>query len=270
MNHSKPRTRSTIAALILLGVVAVVCVFLGRWQLDRAEQRREMQYNIEQGRSSPPLVLTADTATNELRDWRPASLEGEWRNDLTVLLDNRNHDGQPGYWVVSPLVLSSQPERAVLVLRGWIPRAFARPGQTSPEHPPASELLAPSGLQHIQGRLLAQIPRMYELWSFSGKENASTLPAHMPDPDTSLPVVTNLTLDDYAAATGLTLLPAIVQQTQDTPLPDDKLVREWAEPVLDADKNTGYALQWFGFATIALIAFLTIAWRALKRRRQSA
>ncbi len=267
MNSSKPRTRSTIAALVLLGLVATVCVSLGNWQLERAEQRRETQRVMEQGRASPPLELTASTSARELRDWRPASLQGHWRNDLTVLLDNRNHAGRPGYWVATPLVLSSQPERAVLVLRGWLPRVFSDQGQPGAGHPPADDLLAPQGLQRIQGQLLSRIPRMYELWSVSDRRSVNHLPSTLPDPASPLPVVTNLALDDYAAATGLALLPAIVQQAQEASLPDDKLVREWAEPTLDADKNTGYALQWFGFAAIAAGAFLVIAWRALRRRR---
>ena len=267
MKGTKTRARSTIAALLLLALTALGCASLGYWQLERAEQRRDILRVMEQGRTSTPLSLVANTATEELHDWRRVNAQGHCRNDLTVLLENRNHDGRPGYWVATPLALSSEPERAILVLRGWTPRRFAAPGDTgAPAHPPAGELQAASGLQQIQGELLSRVPRMYELSSLSGQESGS-LPAHIPDPASPLPIVVNLALDDYAAATGLSLLPAIIQQADDASQPDDGLVRLWGEPSVDADKNIGYAIQWFSFAAIALGAFLVIVWRRLRRPR---
>lgn len=268
MNRSQSRLRSTIAALVLLGLTAAICIALGQWQLERAEVRRATRLTMEQGRNSAPLELEPTTAPTALLDWRLASLQGYWRNDLSILIDNRNHGGRPGYWVVTPLALASEPERAVLILRGWTPRRFPTPGQSGSEHPSATDLQAPQSLQHIQGQLLSRVPRMLELWSFSSDQPNNALPSVLPDASLSLPVVTNLALKDYAAATGLSLLPAIVQQTQTATTPDDGLIRDWGEPSLDADKNIGYALQWFGFAAIAGGAFLVIAWRALRRRKK--
>ena len=266
MNSSRPSLKSTIAALILLGLTAAACVSLGMWQLDRAEQRKEAQRIMMQGRASAPLTLTADLDRSKLQDWRAITLEGKWRNDLSILLDNRNHNGQPGYWLATPMMLTADNPKAVLVLRGWLPRAFSNPGAPIASLPSADPLKAPSGMQLIEGQLQAQIPRMFELWSLSGNK-ADTLPAHLPAPNPALPVTTNLTLEDYARITGLQLLPVIVQQTKAGPDSPDTLVREWPEPSLDADKNIGYALQWFGFATIAGGAFLVVAWRARRRRR---
>ncbi|HCP76466.1 MAG TPA: SURF1 family protein, partial [Pusillimonas sp.] len=45
---------------------------------------------------------------------------------------------------------------------------------------------------------------------------------------------------------------------------------DWAAPQTDADKNRGYALQWFIFALIATGAWLVVAWRAWQRRRKLA
>src|SRR5690606_25217478 len=95
----------TLLALLLLGVVAVVCVLLGNWQLDRAAQRIAIKQAIESGRNSPPLRVAADTPSHDLTPWRPASAHGDWRHEFTVLLENRNYQGRPGYWVATPLVL---------------------------------------------------------------------------------------------------------------------------------------------------------------------
>ncbi|MFM7009841.1 MAG: hypothetical protein ACKO0Z_11005 [Betaproteobacteria bacterium] len=45
-------------------------------------------------------------------------------------------------------------------------------------------------------------------------------------------------------------------------------MRNWPKPSLDADKNVGYATQWFGFAAIAAVAFCVVLWRFVRRRRR--
>jgi len=231
-------------ACVLLGLVATVCVALGNWQLERAELRRALQDTITRGRASSALHLAADTAAEVLHDWRRASAQGRWRDDLTVLIDNRNHAGRPGYWVATPLILDGGTV-AVLVLRGWLPRRFdgALPAVAAP------------GAARVHGQLLGHVPRMFELPRLWGQRQR-------PQSDT-MPVVTNLALTDFAQATGLVFLPAVLQQlSEDT----DGLVRDWAGPSLDADKNIGYALQWFSFAAIALGAALVLLWRRMRHR----
>src|SRR3546814_1323494 len=112
----------TLTALILLGVLAVVFASLGNWQLSRADQRDAIKLAIDNGRASAPLALTAHTAAQDLIPWRPAAAQGLWRHDLTVVLENRNYQGRPGYWVATPLIVDGPSATAVLVLRGWLPR----------------------------------------------------------------------------------------------------------------------------------------------------
>jgi len=314
-----------MVALALLGLVAAVCIALGFWQLDRAQLRRDLQHTIAQGRARSAVQLTPATPSAHLQDWRAAQAQGAWRHDLTVLLENRNQDGRPGYWVATPLMLdgsghgdngayasapdasgsavvgsfgdgspvdgtsSAGPDAAVLVLRGWLPRRFDAALPMVP---------APLGVQRIHGQLLSRVPRIYELPSLWGKptdarelttgQSASLVhqdggkrgnvlletqaPKHG-DEDApaarsgffTTPVVTNLTRMEAARITGLALLPAVLQQLPDPATPPDGLVRQWAGPSLDADKNVGYAIQWFSFAAIALCAALGVAWRTWRR-----
>jgi cytochrome oxidase assembly protein ShyY1 len=69
----------------------------------------------------------------------------------------------------------------------------------------------------------------------------------------------------YAQRTGLKFLPTVLMQTGGDA--SDGLKRVWPEPSVDADKNVGYAMQWFGFAGIVLIAFLVVVWRRLRTRQ---
>ncbi|HEY9281612.1 MAG TPA: SURF1 family protein [Eoetvoesiella sp.] len=257
----------TFSALILLSAMAAVFVSLGNWQLDRAAQREAISQAIQAGRQSQPLHLTASTPDTELVQWRSASASGVWLHELTVLLENRNFKTQPGYWVATPLLIEPASRTALLVLRGWLPRP-AGIGTQLPAIP------QPTRPQTISGQLVSHVPRLFELWSF-GADNGTTLPARLPSPDKPVPTVQNLDLEDYTRATGLKLLPIVLEQTSTgTDISgiaingDAALKREWPLPPLDASKNRGYALQWFGFAAIAAGAWLVVAWRALRRRKK--
>ncbi|MDO9024105.1 SURF1 family protein [Zwartia sp.] len=255
--------RLTSIALILLATVAVVCLMLGRWQLDRAEQRRETAAILEAGRRAPALILTPSVEAAALQAWRPATAQGQWRPEWSVLLDNRNLDGKPGLWLATPLMLDEK--NAVLVLRGWVERPIGnRTGQKIPTS---------TGIERIGGELALRVPRLFELWSSQAQATGSlpegwkgVEPKERGIIDTGLlPRLQNLDLSEFSHRTGLRLIPAVLMQN--TPDATDGLLRVWPEPSLDADKNIGYAVQWFGFAGIVIIAFVVVVWRRLRRRK---
>ena len=264
----------SVLAMTLLITVGAGCIALGLWQLDRAAERRATAAAIAQGRSANALNLNAMPVTpRALANWTPAAVQVRWRSEYSVLLDNRNLEGRPGLWLATPLVMADG--RAILVLRGW----FARPlgDQKAPV------VSTPQELQDIKGELAEHVPRLFELWT-SNKQSElnfdtqqslgqNRLPSDrqtvgdQPSPgaiDTAkLPRLQNLTLTELEKRSGLTLLPVVLLQTSPT---NDALIRVWPEPSVDADKNVGYAMQWFGFATICLIALIVFGWRARRHR----
>jgi len=252
MAHS---VRRIVVTLVLLGVAVALFVSLGSWQLRRADERRAIAARIEAGRTLPPLELSTTTPPEQLTAWRPAKATGQWLNQYTILLDNRNQDGKPGYWLATPLLLDATSHRAVLVLRGWLPRVLSGSAPSLPETP--SEPLA------VIGELSTHVPRLFELWSLGGSKQGQ-LPAQLPTADGAVPQVQNLELADYAQVTGLSLLPAVLMQTRG----EDTLVRDWPQPSVDYNQNQGYALQWFSFAAIAAVAWLVLAWRHVRRGRE--
>ena len=279
MTHA-PFSFRTFAALILLALVAVVCASLGQWQLGRAAQREAIHDSILQGRQATPLSITTRTPKSDLQNWRAAQATGQWMNRYTVLLANRNFEGRPGYWVATPLALTTptpvtptghetalppgsvtagtDTNQAILVLRGWIPRPLGARASLPP-------LDALPGHQTITGELREHVPRLFDLGAM-GSTSDTGLPA---DPATlQKPLeAQNIDLENFTAVTGIKLLPAVLQQTSAASLEDGTpLIQNWPTPSLDADKNRGYALQWFAFAAIAAGAWLVLAWRTLRRR----
>lgn len=253
-------TRYTVAALLLLGIAVVILVSLGQWQLRRSDERRAILAAIEAGRKQAPLMLTPATPSDDMTAWRVAQASGAWLPQFSVLLDNRNHDGRPGYWLATPLLLDASSRQAVVVLRGWLPRVIQ--GQGEPRLP-----ATPEGVQTITGELSDRVPRMFELWSMGGAD-PSALPSALPVAGGGVPQVQNLPLADYARATGLNLLPVVLSQTGQEAAVSDGLVRDWPQPSVDFQKNTSYAVQWFAFGLIAAIAWLVVLGGAIKRMRQ--
>ena len=259
---SGTRNTRTALALALLMLVGGTCVSLGFWQLDRATERRAIAANIEQGRKATAIELNnATQEAHNFKNWTPATVQGRWRGDLSLLLDNRNLNGRPGLWLATPLVIADG--RAVLVLRGW----FARPlGENIAPIVPTS-----GSDQQLSGELAEHVPRLFELWS-SAKPANETLAFAGPASsaarseaiDTNLlPRRQNLAVAELSKVSGLNFFPVVLLQTSPA---NDGLIRTWPQPSVDADKNTGYAMQWFGFAAICLIALVVVVWRTRRSR----
>jgi len=69
------------------------------------------------------------------------------------------------------------------------------------------------------------------------------------------PIWQNLDPARYAAATGLMVLPVIVEATA-APVPDDGLERDWPAPDFRIETHRIYMVQWYAFALVAAILWL--------------
>lgn len=232
---------------MLLGTLAGVALTarLGWWQLDRAAQKVALQTAIEQrGRQAElnPAELATSAQEAAAQHHRRVRLQGRWMDANTVFLDNRQMNGLPGFYVVTPLWLQAQ-DRAVLVQRGWAPRDFRERGRL-PALPPAT------GTVTVIGRVAPPPARLYEM----GEDRGA--------------IRQNLRLDAFEKEIGVRLAPVSVVQDA-APDPDDGLSRQWPRPAVDVHKHYGYAFQWF--ALCALMAGLYVWFQVLRPRlRRSA
>ncbi len=217
---------------------------LGLWQLDRAAQKTALQQALERQRALPPLGaadLTAGDATPLVH--RAVRLAGRWRAEATVYLDNRQMNGVPGFYVLTPLALDDG--RLVLVQRGWTPRDPAERTRITAPPPPAGRI-------ELQGRIAANPARLYEF---------------VPSASAAGPIRQNLDVGDFARERGLGLLPFLVVQEagpEGSPPVDDGLKRDWPQPASDVHKHYGYAFQWFALSALVLGLYV---WFQLLRPR---
>src|SRR4030095_7467080 len=115
MTRFRPGVALSLLALVLVPTGAA----LGMWQLHRADQKRA----LEDGYLASLGGLPADEETLRARGNDVALMRtrliGECAGAGQFFVDNRTHDGLPGYWVVTPF-RSSNSGATYLVNRGWI------------------------------------------------------------------------------------------------------------------------------------------------------
>ncbi|MFZ9572918.1 MAG: SURF1 family protein [Limnohabitans sp.] len=239
----------TVSALVAMGVTAS----LGRWQLSRADEKLAQQAVLDARADQPELghddlqglqyPLPADLMH------RRVSLQGFWRPQYTVWLENRSHRGQAGYWVLTPLQLDA--DTAVLVQRGWAPRI----SQDRSVLPPVQTNLE---VVDVDGVLAAEPGRLLSLGNESG-EAATTLESA----SGSSRIRHNLTLEQFRQDSGIPVLAFVIQTDDD----DEGLRRDWPAVGSTADKNLGYAFQWF--ALCALLFVLTLWFQFIQPARHA-
>ena len=206
---------------------------LGAWQLSRAAGKEALQAQIDAQRRLPPLEADALHKGAPLQ--RTVVVRGHWLADHTVFLDNRQMNGKPGFFVLTPLQVDGG-STVVVVQRGWAPRDF----NDRTALPPVQ---TPSGLVNVQGRIA---PAPARLLDFAGAPDGA--------------IRQNLDLARFAAELRRPLLDVTVLQTGDA---SEGLLRQWSEPASGADKHYGYAFQWFGLAALITILYV---WFQIVRR----
>lgn len=233
----------TLAAVVIAGV----CVRLGFWQLDRLDQRRERNAAVAAATSLPVLDLSGDSLVAVMRRpdlyrYRRARARGAYDAAGDFLLRGRALEGRPGVHLVTPLRIAGT-DTAVLVLRGWLrspdaatadPRPYADPGPREVEgilQPLATAGGALPVREEVNGAMVTTYQRI-DPRALRGSISYPLLPVYLQ----LLPV---------AGAPAPPAAPAAALQR--VPLPP-----------MDEGPHLGYAIQWFGFAAVAVLGMVVV------------
>jgi surfeit locus 1 family protein len=235
--------RAVLVTAALLGIAATAS--LGFWQLDRAAQKQRLQHELNTRSAQPPLAvaqLASNPASAAGQFQRRIVLRGQWIDAATVYLDNRQMNGRPGFFVMTPLQPSDVPDALIWVQRGWVPR-------NNDERTRLPPIATPTGLVEVVGRVAPPPARLLEFGA-----------------DGTGPIRQNLDIAATAQALGRRVLPLTVVQTEPSAAADG-LSRDWPAPAVGIHKHDGYAFQWFALS--ALIAGLTVWFQLIRRGRPS-
>ncbi len=232
------RHRESIGLWLMALVFATACVFLGRWQLHRYQDKHDKAELVSRNYDAPPVPLrrllpspTAPFAAS--LQWRQVRAQGTYEPADTLLVRNRPHRGQGaqgvyGYEVLVPLRLDDGA--VLLVDRGWLPNGTRGndPGAAPDAVPPP-----PRGRVQVLARLKPTEPAREQ-----------RLPPGQ---------VASIAVRQIGAHLRLPVYPAYAVLTRESPsvTPAPALLDP---PVTSGNEgiNASYAVQWLLFALLGL------------------
>lgn len=219
---------------------------LGFWQLERADQKREMLAGSAAALSSrapQPLSVIADTARAGDYDW--IEVEGRFADAPVVWLDNQQRNGAVGARAYRVFVL--RDGLPLLVDLGW---TVLPPDRTLPK------VQADTGREMLAGLLL---PPPGQGLDVGGP---------VPQADGTL-LATSIDLPTLQLALKMpALAPRVLRPEHDSAL---GFARDFdiLPNTLPPERHLGYAVQWFALAATVLIAALLLTWRARRAVRHN-
>ena len=227
--------RKWLLATLLVVAGSALCIRLGIWQLDRLEQRRAFNHQVETMRAMPALDLNHQVPADVSKmEWRAVKVQGQYDFANQIALRNQYYGNEYGYHLLTPLLFDGQ---SVLVDRGWIPAQ----GNSLPQ----------DWLKYNQDgevNLAGQIRLGQTKPRFGGVAD------RIPTDGSKLEIWANADVEDINRQLPYPALPVYIQpdvvaNDSEPPIPFQPSIE------LTEGPHFGYALQWFTFATILLVGY---------------
>jgi surfeit locus 1 family protein len=232
-----------LAGLGLVLMVAVSFTRLGVWQLHRLDERRAYEDLVASRLAAAPVpveeVLAGGADADQIR-YRRVTASGTFDTAHEVILYGRTQGDQSGNHVLTPLILDDGT--AVAVDRGWVP--------FEDDSPPLADAAPPDGTIRVSGVLLPP-------------EAETVAPPSPAAPTTT--TFAKVDLGALAAEVPYRLAPAYLLLGSQDPAPAALPVVAPLPDPTDAPPHLSYAIQWFSFATIAVVGFVVLVRREYRR-----
>ena len=235
--YFKPKLLMTLATI----VVMALCVRLGFWQYNKAQDTIKAQQKIDDGKAAMPVELPSVIDDKDVWRYKRVRFKGTYMPEYQIILDNRVHQNKAGYQVITPVKLDDQ-ERYVLVNRGWL---AGNPNRSLPQ------IATPDDEQVFIGDLFFPLAKVFTLESTEQKKGEwQSLWQH-------------IDMQRYQTLVPFNVYPYIVRLA-----PGDAaggFVRDWPVPKSRITVHLGYAYQWFGFALTLFVIYIVLNIKRVKK-----
>ena len=236
--------------LLFTLLMTPLLISLGFWQLDRAQEKRDILVAFGDNRQAAPITVAELDSTKNLQ-YRHATLAGKLDAKRRIFLDNRVRNGRPGYEVFEVLTLTGGQQavdKKVLVNRGWV--------EASLDRNQLPEIEAVTGQVQLRGSLYQVLKGGFQLDDGIGR--VFEWPARVGWISTKR---AEELFDEEFYSYQLRL-------ASDAP---GALRTGWPTVAVQPQKHSAYALQWFVMTAVLLLLTLTansnlVEW--LKHKRQ--
>jgi cytochrome oxidase assembly protein ShyY1 len=238
--------------LVLLLIIAMIN--LGFWQLRRLDEKKTLNSHIRSRGALPTEQITdlvpAGSTRSSTKDvqWRRVSATGTYRVADELVVSNRSIDGDPGFWVLTPLVQSDGS--IIPVVRGFVYRPeFVQLG--------IANVPAPAGQVTIEGVLQAS-PKS----GLFGQERSQT---------GLVDAISQVDTARLADRWGANVSPVWLRLDSGAGAPTvDGPLYPVPPPPLSEGPHLSYAIQWFIFSAIAIGGYPVVLRRQAYGRDRSA
>lgn len=216
--------------------------YLGNWQLDRWENRKDSNERaaVQLAKEPEPLasIMSADGSIAKTSEWTNIEVSGAFRSDTDVVVRYIKRNSSPGVEIVTPF--DTDDGQTILVDRGWMmtPNTGERPENIPP---------APAGQMTIEG---------WWLPGASGSSKATT------PQDDSIRAIDSST---WTKRLGNEAVPGYLALQE--PEIDGLAPKE--PPELGNGPHFFYAIQWFFFGLLAIFGGFWFVRTELKDQREA-
>ncbi len=217
---------------LLTAVLLPLLLSLGFWQLRREQEKLDLQQQYAARQGEAPVAL-AQLDPAEDQQYRQVEFSGRYDNAHSFLVDNRIHQGQAGYDLVTPLITDA--DLVVLVNRGWLPQGQSR------AQLPAPDVI--DGEITLRGTVYVPVGDPFVLGGDLVTEGWPRVVQTL-DP---------ATMAEQAGYPVASVFPHSIRLAEGAP---GVLVRNWPVISTTPEKHRGYAVQWFAMAAMLLGLYL--------------
>lgn len=223
----------------LLGLALFLFIYLGVWQLFRADEKKQLMRAASIFSHQDPVLFNAKKERPE--HYQRLRIKGHFL-PFFILLDNQHDEHRFGYHVINPFMLKNQ--QVVLVDRGWIP------GDPSRQSFPPIDL--PSSTLTLVGQAYYPSKKTFILGEIMEKKRNDTV------------LIESIDIALLSEFLHKSVYPFIIRLDGAEPY---GFKRNWLIVSMPPYRHYAYALQWFAMAAVSIIIFIGLT---LKKSDDSA
>ena len=223
--------RSAVLPAILIGVTLTVLLSLGFWQLDRAEEKRQIEKAVSLAEKFPAKLIQRPDELIQKEHYQ-VLISGHYDNQKQLIYDNQIVNNNAGYYVLTPFIL--RDGQAILVNRGFMPWQGSREKMV--------DINVGIDTKIIKVKLIRPKKRI----ELKTQESSKAYPK----------LIQSLDIKELSAELGYQLVPMLAQLDVDQ---KDGFYRKWQPFYGSVDKHLGYALQWFLMALVLGLIAIRLA-----------
>jgi len=222
--------------LVLLCFLSSMGMFisLAAWQLDRAEQKRQLADALEARASMAAVPLMEAEQHPLFGDQFKVAVTGHFENSIPFLKTFQFYRGQAGLEVITPFRLNNGS--LVLISRGWI--AGNSEGGI-PQIPPVDGQQTVVAVVAVPDQEIPPVEVNTTSWPVS---------------------LSRLNVSQAERLLGEPVYPYVLRLESEQP---GVLARHWPEPRVSTRTHIGYAIQWTLIAVVVALAALLLSSNAL-------